>query len=217
MLGLFARLQLGSKQDDGRAGLDAEFFAQCSGVCRRGDGLRGEAFVVHRVRRGKLRHVRTEAVCPVLPVAVSNGKSGGDGVAKSAKEEMFCGQLPARAWPVAKPGLGTQEHRDAEHVGRGDAEQSVGARVAVYPQRIEGRAAVGPLQRSQNAAANRAQGRDGAVVTQGLEKLRAVTFEQRRVPGDLDAEALVAVGANGKIRAEEDGEIDVGLARDAAQ
>ena len=45
----------------------------------------------------------------------------------------------------------------------------------------------------------------------------AVAVEQRDVPGDLDAEALVLVAADGEVRAEEDGEVDVGLARDAAE
>ena len=44
-----------------------------------------------------------------------------------------------------------------------------------------------------------------------------VAFDERSVPGDFDAEAFVLVAAEGEVGAEEDGEVDVGLAGDAAE
>ncbi|WP_433983026.1 hypothetical protein RBB78_14980 [Tunturiibacter empetritectus] len=45
----------------------------------------------------------------------------------------------------------------------------------------------------------------------------AVSLEQRHVPLHIHAEAFILVAANRKIRAEEDGQVDVRLLRDAAQ
>ena len=49
------------------------------------------------------------------------------------------------------------------------------------------------------------------------QELVAIALGEWRVPGDFDAEALVLVAAQGKVGAEEHGELDVGFLRDAAQ
>src|SRR5690606_1177710 len=49
------------------------------------------------------------------------------------------------------------------------------------------------------------------------QKLVGVTLQQRHVPGDLSAEAGIAVGTERQAADEEDGELDVRLARDTRQ
>ncbi len=49
------------------------------------------------------------------------------------------------------------------------------------------------------------------------KKLVGVALDEGDVPLDVDAEAVVGVAAEGEVGGEEDGEVDVGLARDAAE
>jgi len=69
----------------------------------------------------------------------------------------------------------------------------------------------------EDSAADRACWRDVAGVAERLEEDVFIAFGERRVPGDFDAEALVLVGADGEVGAEEDGEIDILLKGDAAE
>jgi len=87
----------------------------------------------------------------------------------------------------------------------------------VNPESIERGRAVSVAEAAKDAATDGAQRRDVAGIAQTREKLAAIAVEQRNVPDDFDSEALVLIAADGEVRAEEDREVDVRLARDAAE
>jgi hypothetical protein len=136
-----------------------------------------------------------------------------EGVAEGAEEEGFGGEFEGAAGAVGQPGLGAQEDGDAEGVGGEDAVEGIDAGVAVDPEGV----GLEALKGAEDGSADGAGEGEAAGVAEAGQELGVVAFEQGCVPGDFDAEALVLVAADGEVGAEEDGEVDVGFAGDAAK
>src|SRR6185312_7536377 len=68
-----------------------------------------------------------------------------------------------------------------------------------------------------DASADRACVGDGSVVAQRCEEDVFGAFGKRRVPLDVNAKAVVPIGAEGEVGAAEDGEVDIRLAGDATE
>lgn len=73
------------------------------------------------------------------------------------------------------------------------------------------------LQCAQHASIERRSEADMVAVPYAGQENMAIAFEKRNVPLDFNSEALVTVLPHGKIGAEEDSEVDIGLLRNPAQ
>ena len=135
VVGVLARLQLGGEEDDGAAGGELQLGAELVGV--RGCCALREPGVVDGVGHEELRHAGTKVVRPVVAIARADGECSGDSGAEQPEEEMLGDECREAAWSVGEPGLGAEEHGDAESVGGEDGVERVDAGVAVDPEGVE--------------------------------------------------------------------------------
>jgi hypothetical protein len=175
-----------------------------------------EEGVVDGVGDGPKRDVVAEIVAPVGTVVRAYWEGGGDAGAQAAEEEAFQESFGAAAGAVGEPGIGAEKHRDAEELGGEDGVERVRGGIAVNPEGVEGRGVAVAAQPAEDAVVEG----DGAAPGEkgdGGKEFVGVTLNEGDVPLHIGAEAVVVVGAEGEVRAEENGEVDAWLAGEAAE
>ncbi len=95
--------------------------------------------------------VIAEVVAPVGAVARADGEHAGDEMAEAMEEEPLEEEFCGAARAVAEPGLGAEEHGNAEGFGRQQGLERGWAGVAVQPESVEGRCVAAASETTEEA------------------------------------------------------------------